>query len=222
MASKKRKKFLQKGQARLQRLWRSQCGQVSRLLLILAIIILVAVVIVYLVMRMAERPSAPIDEPTQTVPQPEYEQTLGNVKFVFIDARDQGSVLRKADARGQSYSWAKDLTTTERFIIVTIGAQNKGKENIVERSWDIGDIVDSEGRRFVALDEYDSEPWLPEENLCQTLLKPEFDPTPCAKIYEVSKISTGLKIIVQTGKDNKALNLSSDDVEEALIDLIVK
>jgi len=200
-----------------------QTGQVSRLLLVLAIIVLVAVVIVYLVMRMAERPPAPPSgTPDDTVPQFNYERTLGNTKFVFIDSRDLGSVLTPAMAKKQTYGTKSSVRTTERFIIVTIGAQNKGKVNIDERSWDIGDIVDSEGRRFIATKEYTIDNWIPDESDCGALLKPEFDPTPCIKIYEVSKISTGLKITVMTGKDNSKSNFSSGDFEEAMIDLIVR
>ena len=217
MASKKNKKSsFKKAYGFFER------GQASRLLLVLAIIILVAVVIVYLVVRMAERPSSPITDPTETVPQFNYEQTLGDIKFVFIDSRDLGSVLRASQAKDQSYSWVKDLTTTERFIMVTIGAQNKGKVNIPERSWDIGNIVDSEGRNFVPVDQYTAEPWMPTGNSCQTLLAPEFDPAPCTKLYKVSKISTGLKITVLAGKNNDSTSFSSGDVDEALIDLIVK
>jgi hypothetical protein len=102
-----------------------------------------------------------------------------------------------------------------------MGAQNVGKENISERSWDIENIVDSEGREFVPLDSYAVGDWLPDPNLCQTLLKPAFDPTPCVKIYEVSKKSSGFKIRVITGKDNNSNNFGSGKVDVALIDLIV-
>ncbi len=199
-----------------------QAGQVSRLLLVLAIVVLVAVLIVYLVMRMAEAPPAPEDKPNgENINQPVYEQTLGNLKFVFIDSRDLGSALTPAMAKKQSYSIRDSITTTERFIIVTIGGQNKGKVNIEERSWDIGDIIDSEGRRFVATKQYSIDNWIPDSSSCGALLKPEFDPTPCTKIYEVSKVSTGLKITVITGKNNSKIS-SSDDIDEALIDLIVR
>jgi hypothetical protein len=199
----------------------SQKGQVSRLLLVLAVVILVAVIIVYLVMRMAEKPAKPVPKPTPTTPQPVYEQTLENVRFVFESARDVGNVLSASAITNQSYSYQKDIHTTERYVIVTIGAQNVGKENIPERSWDIQDIVDSVGREFVPLDSYTVAGWLPNPNLCQTLLKPAFDPTPCQKIYEVSKKSTGLKIKVATGKNNDENNFSSDKLDTALIDLIV-
>ena len=96
-----------------------------------------------------------------------------------------------------------------------------GLENIAERSWDIENIVDSQGREFVPLD-YNANPWLPDPNLCGTLLKPAFDPTPCIKIYEVSKVSAGLKIRVITGKGNDQNNFSSKNFDKGLIDLIVK
>lgn len=192
------------------------------MLLVLAIVILVAVVIVYLVMQMAERPSAPTPEEENTVPQPVYETTLGSIKFVFVDSRDLGSALTPAMAKKQTYSSNSTITTTERFVVVTIGAQNKGKQNIEDKAWDIGDIIDSEGRRFTASKEYSINNWIPDASDCGALLKPEFDPVPCTKIYEVSKISTGLKVVVSTGIDNSRSNFSSDKTEEALIDLIVR
>lgn len=211
LSAKNLKKFLQK-------------GQVSRLLLILAIIVLVAVVIVYLILRMADRPAAPTPETGPEVPQPVYEEALGNLKFVFESAIDKGNVLRVADISKEQYysSWQKDVYSTERFIEVTVGAQNKGKANISDRSWDIGNIVDAEGRNFEPLDDYSIDAWLPDDNFCGALLKPEFDPIPCTKIYEVSKISTGLKITIISGKNNEANNFSSGDVDQSFLDLIVK
>ena len=198
-------------------------GQISKLLLVLAIIVLVAVVIVYLVIRMAEKPPAPPTPPGPVVLQPVYEQTLGNIKFIFENAKDRGNILKYSEALNPTYSsYQKDMTTTEKYIEVKVGAQNVGKENIAERSWDIENIVDSESREFVPLDQYTISAWLPMPNLCSTLLKPAFDPTPCVKIYEVSKKSTGLKIRVITGKDNNANNFSSKKLDSALIDLIVK
>lgn len=194
-------------------------GQVSKILLVLAVVVLVATIITYLVIRMAEKPQKPVSTEPEA-PQPVYEQTLGNIKFTFQNAVDSGSVLRASEALNSS-SWQKDFLTTERFITVTIGAQNKGKTNIQERSWDIENIIDSDGREFVASDSYTVNPWLPNPNLCGALLKPEFDPTPCAKIYEVSKKSKGLKIRVLTGKDNDPSNFGSNKFDQALIDLIV-
>lgn len=196
-------------------------GQASKLLLVLAIIVLVAVVITYLIIRMATPAPKPPNETGEVIPQPIYEQTLGNIRFIFGGSRDLGNVLAASDAKDSSY-WQKDLATTERFIMVTIGAQNKGTINIEERSWDIENIVDSDGRNFVPLEGYSVDPWLPTSNFCGDLLKPEFDPLPCTKIYEVSKKSSGLKVRVLSGKNNESSNLSSDDVDSAMIDLIVK
>jgi len=191
-------------------------GQVSKLLLILALIVLVAIIITYVVMRAAEKPpKTTVDTPT--IPQPVYEQTLGDIKFIFMQARDMGNILKGSQSRNPD--WQKDLPTTERFIKVTIGAQNKGLVNIKEQVWDIGNIVDSEGRSFVPM-KYNVDSWLPDPNLCETLLKPAFEPSACVKIYEVSKISTGLKIEV-TSLKKVGNEYPSDKVETALIDLIV-
>jgi hypothetical protein len=194
-------------------------GQVSRLLLVLAIIVFVAVIISYIVIEMATPPPKPPPQ-EQEGSKITYEATLGDIKFTFQEAIDKGKVLKGSESKNPQ--WQKDLTTTEKFIVVTIGAQNKGKENIPERVWGIENIIDSEGRNFVPM-EYDVGPWLPEPNLCGALLKPEFSPTPCTKIYEVSRISTGLKVEVTAFKKTSDNNYSSSekDKEKALIDLIV-
>jgi len=201
-----------------------ESGQVSRLILVLAIIVLVAVVIVFLVMRMAEKPPAPPPEKVEQAPQPVYEVTLGNIKFVFQSAPDKGNRLTPAQIINSRYATYRDenLVTTGKFIQVTIGAQNKGTKNIEQNAWEIENIIDSEGREFEPMEGYTVQPWLPESNPCGALLKPAFDPTPCTKIYEVAKVSTGLKVRVRTGIGNLPNNLSSNKVEEALIDLIVK
>jgi hypothetical protein len=200
----------------------SQAGQVSRMLLVLAVIILVAVIIVYLVMKMAEKPPAPPPPPTPTQQLPVYEDTLGKVKFKFLSAIDLGNALRAANVKGQTYSGQKDILTTEKFIQVTVGGQNEGTENIEQNSWDIGNIIDSDGRKFVPSDQYVVGAWLPINNACGALLKPAFQPAPCTKIYEVSRQSTGLKIEILTGKDNTANNFSSGKRDSTLLDLIVK
>jgi hypothetical protein len=202
-------------------------GQASRLLLVLAAIVLVAVIIVYLVMKMATpAPKPPINPPDggNTPPLPVYEQTLGNIRFIHLSAIDHGDTLFASNIRNSLYisSSQKDLYTTEKFVQVTIGAQNMGTENIEQGAWDIENIVDSQGRNFVPEQSYNINPWLPNPNPCGTLLKPAFEPTPCTKIYEVAKGSTGLKIRIQTGKDNTANNFSSGKRDEFLLDLIVR
>jgi hypothetical protein len=203
-------------------------GQVSRLLLVLAIIVLVAAVIVYLVMKMAEKPPAPIsNDPINTIPLPVYEQQLGSIRFIFESALDRGGVLRASEIINSQYnsSYQKDFLVSNsgaKLIQVTVGAQNKGTKNTEQNAWTIENIVDSQGREFVPLDVYATAPWLPNPNLCGVLLKPAFDPTPCIKIYEVSKASTGLKIRVETGKDNTANNFSAGKLDVFLLDLIIK
>ena len=202
----------------------AEAGQVSKLLLVLAVIVLVAVIIVYLVMKMAEKPAAPVEKKVVQVAPLVFETQLGNIRFVFESGIDRGNALLPADIKNSQYNFGqqKGLTTTEKFVQVTIGAQNKGTVNTEHGAWDIENIVDSQGRNFIPLQGYTVDPWLPNPNLCGSLLKPAFDPVPCTKIYEVSKESTGLKIRVRTGKDNAANNLSSGKVDELLLDLIVK
>jgi hypothetical protein len=118
------------------------------------------------------------------------------------------------------YNKDENLQTTERFIEVKIGAKNMGKVNMEDGSWDIGDIIDSEGREFVPLTNSDVRAWLPKDDLCGELLKPAFNPTACVKIYEVSRESTGLKIRVITGQDNSD-DLDKDKAMTALIDLYI-
>lgn len=198
-------------------------GQAARLLLVLAVIVFVAVIIVYLVMRMATPAPKPPLPSASIIPLPVYEAQLGDIRFVFMSAIDRGDTLRAADVKNPLYSsFQKDIHTTARFIQVTIGAQNKGTENTQPQAWEMENIVDSKGRNFVSSTGYDVTPWLPNPDLCGSLLKPAFDPTPCTKIYEVSKESTGLKVRVLTGKDNTSGNLSSGKTDEALIDLILK
>ena len=199
-------------------------GQVSRLLLVLAIVVLVAVIITFLIMKMTERPPAPVAPATPAVAMPVYEQTLGNVRFVFESAMDRGNSLKASAINNSQYASysLKDLATTEKFIQITIGAQNTGTVNIDQNAWDIENIVDSKGRNFIPEDQYAVAPWLPVANSCGALLKPSFDPIPCTKIYEVSKESTGLKVRVRTGKNNTPENLSSGKIDSFLIDLIVK
>ena len=200
-----------------------ESGQASRLLLVLAVVVLVAVIITFLIMKMAQRPPEPPPPPVDVVPLPVYEKTLGNIRFVFESAIDRGKILKASDIKNALYasSSQKDLITGEKFIRVTIGAQNKGTINTELNAWNMENIVDSQGRNFIPLEGYLISPWLPNPDLCGALLKPAFNPTECTKIYEVSRESTGLKIRVETGKDNSANNYSSRKRDSFLLDLIV-
>jgi len=199
-----------------------QRGQASRLLLVLAIVILVAVIITYLVMKMAQKPPAP-PPPDSGIQQPVYSAQLGNIRFVFENAINRGSLLSVSQITDQRYNYYKTgISTGEKFIQVTVGAQNTGTVNTENGAWDIENIVDSEGRNFTPYEQNHVEPWLPTNNACGELLRPAFNPSPCTKIYEVSKQSTGLKIRVVTGKDNSSNNLDSGRIDSVLLDLIVK
>jgi len=186
-----------------------QSGQISRVLIILAAVILVVLVVIFIVGRFAAKNpifTRPAQE-EQKVPEPEYETTFQNTRFVFISAEDMGNVLK-----GRADFFQKDLVTTEKFIRVTVGAQNKGKTNLEQYSWDVGSIVDSDGRNFVPIT--GAYYFLPQPDLCGALLKPEFEPTPCVKINEVSKASTNLKITLTSKGQNQKK-------QAALIDILV-
>lgn len=193
-------------------------GQASRLLLVLAVVVFVAVIITFLVMKMAEKPPTPNRPDPTPIELPVFEQIIGDIRFVYQSSIDRGNTLKASDITDKKYaSYQKDLyigNSGAKFIQVTIGAQNIGNQNTGTNVWDIENVIDSEGRNFTPVG-YNINPWLPENNLCGSLLKPAFDPNPCTKIYEVSKESKGFKIRVIVKKnDGKS--------DSALIDLIVK
>ena len=197
-------------------------GQVSRLLLVLAIIVFVAIIIVYLVVRMAEQPSKPKGPtPPPTIQLPVYEKQLGNIRFVFESAQDRGQVLKASDAVGAN---KKDLDISNpgaKFVEVTIGAQDKGTAETVQGAWSLGNIVDTQGNVYQPLPKYAVGPWTPAINVCGQILQPEFDPSPCTQIYEVSTLSTAFKVMVETGKNNTPVvsNITGD--QTFLLDTIV-
>jgi len=203
---------------------RSEAGQASRLLLVLAVVVLVAIVITYLLVKWAAQPPSPVTPTGPEVNLPVYEKQLGNINFTFASAIDRGNRLRTSEVVNSTYgsSATSDLTTGEKFIQVVVGAKNIGTSNIESGSWGIENIIDSQNREYVPLEGYTVSAWLPNPDLCGALLKPAFSPTPCTRIYEVSKESTGFRIRVKTGKDNTSQNFTSDKVDTALIDLIVK
>lgn len=198
-------------------LWPNQGGEISRIILILAGAILLVVVIAFIAVSVSRsrQEEEPVDDLPQVEepPKPVYELTMRNISFTLESSRDLGGVLYGTLSRYPTVQ--KDLVTTERFIEIVVGAQNKGTVNTSYYDWTVGNIVDSEGRSFVPLD-YRVAPWLPATDLCGVLLKPEFEPVPCVKIYEVSKASAGLKIEVKvTIKD-------SSRKETAFLDLDIK
>ena len=177
-------------------------GAVSKLLLFLAVAILVIIIIVFVVLKITSGKKAAPATNNQTtenqVPEPPksvFDTTLGDVKFTLQDARNLGSVLKAKN------NYETDVTTTEKFIQVTIGAENTGKNNLDQYVWDLGNIVDSDGRNF--LPDQQAYSFLPKPDKCGAILKPAFKAIPCIKIYEVSRISKNLKIEVKITQPKK-------------------
>ena len=192
-------------------------GQITGGLLIFGIVIIIIVVIILIIIKVvSSKPSEtviPPGEGEREAYEPVYEAVIDDIKFTFIEAKDKGNLLQGSESKNPGSQG--DLTTKERFIVVTIGAQNIGKETIPpeDKNWGIEEIIDGEGRKFeVAGPEIN--PWIPAESNCGSLLKPAFSPTPCTKIYEVAKVSTDLKIKVFV--EEKGITAKKG---EALIDL---
>jgi len=188
-------------------------GEIAKILLSLAFVVLIAILIAYIVIKRAEKP--PVVIPPTDLPAPVYEATLGDIRLFFLEATDKGEALLGKNS--SQPDWQKDLITTERFVEVKIGAQNMGKENTTDRMWGIGEIVDSEGRKFLVSGQEVTN-WLPsyQEDQCGDILKPSFEPSTCIRIYEVAKISNGLKVKVFIYSKN-----STNIAGEALLDIVL-
>lgn len=200
--------------------FKSQAGQAAKIMLALVIVCLVAIAIAYLVIRSAEKPAKTTLPPdTTTVPKAVYEATSSDIKVTFQESTNYGSILLGSQSENSKYQ--KNLITTEKFIMVTIGAQNKGKIDTPSGVWDLGNIIDAEGRNFIP-NNYSANPWLPKPNGCEDVLKPEFTPTSCSKIYEVAKNSAGLKVeVLVAKKDASTGKYDSGKKDTILLDLIV-
>ncbi len=191
-------------------------GATSGIFLILGIVLLVVIVIVFVVIKInavktADKAKQTSSQNSNQPPKPVYQLQLGDVNFTFESAQDMGQVLKSDN------QFAKPLTTTEKFIKVIVGAQNKGKINIPQNSWALGNIVDSDGRNFIPVNDSGLTYNTYGVAGCGSLLKPEFEPTPCIKYYEVSKESTGLKVEI-----NVTSGSSIRKKQEGFLDLIVQ
>ncbi|MCD6177645.1 hypothetical protein J7K03_00020 [bacterium] len=163
----------------------------SREQIIVGVIIIIVIVVIFIAVKSLMLTPPPPPEETEKNKEPVYEVEIGNVKFSLKEVKDRGNILLASESK---FGYPQDLTTTERFIEVTIQAQNIGTDDIKEGWWNIGDLVDSEGRRFHYERKFDR--WIPEGSECGAVLKPGFAPKSCTKIYEVAKISSGLKVTV--------------------------
>lgn len=189
-------------------------GAVSSIILILGVALLVVIIVVFFVIKISASkntvsPKTALTANTVAVtpPAPVYQIQLGDVDFTLKTAINLGSVLAAKDLR-----YGQNLTTTEKFIEVVVGAQNKGRVNTDQFIWDVGNIVDSDGRQFVSINDR-AYFYLPQPNLCGASMKPAFAPISCIKMYEVSKQSAGLKVRV---------SVTSPKKQEAFLDLNVR
>jgi len=187
-----------------------ESGEMSKILIFLLVAVFVVIIIVYGIIKFTsgnkQKDISNINDNsivvTPELPSPVYNITLGDIKFSVELNENLGNTLKSQS------SYVEDLVTTEKFIKVVIGAQNKGKNNVPQYSWEVGNIVDSEGRNFVSINDK-AYSYVPKPDLCGAILKPEFQPVPCVKYYEVSKASKNLKIVVKITEPKK----------EALLDL---
>jgi len=134
------------------------------------------------------------------MPELVQEVVIGDIKLSFVEAEDMGDILKCEDRINPPSSCrpSYDLGTTDKFIKVEITAQNVGQEELRRGSWEIKELVDSEGRNFSPAG---AKRWIPEESQCGELLKPGFTPTRCIEIYEVARPSIGLKLRVSAGEE---------------------
>ncbi len=174
-------------------------GQASRTVIILAVIILIIAAIVYGITRFALSRRAASSDTNNEPPPPVYDVSIGDIRFVLESARDMGPVLYGKASRFPNYQ--PNLVTTEKFIKVTVRAQDKGNNDTTQYAWGLGNIIDSAGRNFLPITDK-AYSWIPFPDLCGAVLHPEFEPTPCVRYYEVSKISEGLKLEVTSLKPN--------------------
>lgn len=196
-----------------------QEGQASKLLLILGVVILIAGVMVYLVMKMATPTAKPTVTPVvKSTPTPTpgltFQKQLNDINFVFESVVNRGSALTASQITNTDQFGLSQSVTADpggSFLQVIIGAQNEGQTNTAQGEWDIGNIVDSKGRNFIPMDNSIVGPWLSSQNACSALLRPAFEPVLCTKIYQVSDISTGLKInVLNKQKGKKAMSFLLD------------
>jgi len=176
--------------------------KISKKNLILVGAIGASVVILVVVFMTMMKPPPPPPEEEETGPI--YQVEINDVRFKLKEVKDRGNILKLSEGR-DIRPGRKDATTTERYIQVTIGAENIGTEETKHGGWNIGEIVDSEGRRF-SYDRY-LDNWILETSECGKFLKPGFSPTYCTKIYEVAKVSTGLKVEVLVGRTAELIDL---------------
>ena len=179
-------------------------GALSTIILVLIIIVVIALIIAFFVARRNQKPA--VTKPVSTEPPPPvYNVKINNINFTLLEDTNLGNILYGKESSKPKYQ--KDLETTERFIQVTIGAQNSGTVNTKKTIWGVGNIIDDHGRNYIpkAFDKVEN--WLPAGNThnCSSILEPIFTPTSCIRIYDVANGAENLKIQVYVlkGVDTK-------------------
>ena len=188
-----------------------QKGEISKVILILAGAVLLLAIIIFVAIsitssRKSDDQTKNQDDQTQTeVPKPVYDTTVGDIKFILQSSINMGNTMQS------TVSFQPDLTTTERFIKVTMGAQNKGKNDTAFGAFELGNIIDSEGRNYIPITNKAFN-FLPKPDLCGSIMKPEFAPISCVRFYEVSRKSEGLKIQVISKSPKAQMQLMDLDL----------
>ena len=184
----------------------SSGGYLSRILLITAVLILIVIIIVIIVkvlpakapsfnssfgsFNLGQKKNSSSSANTPPPPtEPIYETKIGDIKFTLISFKDLGGTLKSKSG------YQGDLTTTEKFIWVEIGAENEGKLNTDQTVWGLGNVIDSEGRVFTNINNK-AYYYMPQQNQCGAILQPAFAPIHCVSIYEVAKVSKDLSVEV--------------------------
>jgi len=172
----------------------SVSGQISPNIVIIGGLIIGAIVMLVVIGGIFWNPGPQVTPtPIPTPPPVTREATVGNVKFKLVEVKDLGNRLKVSESN-EPKSFQSDLVTTERFLKVTVSAENLRKDNIPLGGWDITEVYDKDDRKFYT--PMDTRIWIPNDSKCGEVLKPSFTATLCTKIYEVAKTSTDLKIQV--------------------------
>jgi hypothetical protein len=173
-------------------------------LYILGGLVVFSIIFIIIISMVLIKPSSPPTSLEPKVKEPVYEITLGSINFHLEEAKDLGDILEISEIKRQ-VSRPEAVSTTEKYVEVTIKARNMGKETIKIGNWEIRELVDSQGRIF----QYSREllPWISIDNNCGAELKPGFAPSLCTAIYEVAKVATGLQVRVKSGSKEDLIDL---------------